>query len=61
MVKVKLIKLHTHKGVQYTVGDSIEVDNGTAKWLVEQGIGVVVESRASSPRDSHIVLKIKGE
>lgn len=46
MVKFKLEKLHTHCGKQYNAGDTIEVDEATAKWMIEQGVGVVVSKEA---------------
>lgn len=32
-MKVKLLKSHKHSGVDYAVGDLLDVDKDTAEWL----------------------------
>lgn len=51
MKKVKLIKPHTHAGVDYAPGALIEVDEATAQWLAEQG---VIEANEAKPKKEKI-------
>lgn len=37
-MKVILQKPHTHAGVNYPAGTTIDVDAGTAQWLAENGV-----------------------
>ena len=37
-MKVKLNKPHEHAGEQYEAGEQIEVTQGQANWLADQGI-----------------------
>lgn len=38
MLKIKLLKPHTHAGVDYPAGTEIEVPKDYADWLKEHGI-----------------------
>ena len=35
---VELIKPHTHAGVQCAPGTRLDVDEATARWLIERGV-----------------------
>ncbi|MEB3452047.1 hypothetical protein ROV36_10665 [Pasteurella multocida] len=45
MTKIKLLKNHTHYGVQYQAGDVIEVNPIDAQFLTQQKIGVKQQSK----------------
>jgi hypothetical protein len=48
-MKLKLLKPHTHAGVEYQPGDVIEMqDEGTADWLIDQGVGEDVDDESDS-------------
>ena len=40
MPRIQLIRLHTHAGKVYAVGDRLEVDATTAEWLLAHDIAV---------------------
>lgn len=46
MPKIELKSVHTHAGAVYPAGQVIEVDEHTARWLIERGVGKPV---ADSP------------
>lgn len=50
METVTLLHPHTHASRQYSAGDSITVDEGTAKWLREQGVVAKVSTTKSVER-----------
>lgn len=53
MPKLKLEATHTHAGVAYPAGHIIDVDEHTAQWLIDRGIGAPVRSEpAPVPRPS---------
>jgi hypothetical protein len=37
-VIVKLIQPHTNAGQDYQPGDMLDVDESTARWLIERGV-----------------------
>jgi hypothetical protein len=37
-VIVTLIKPHTDAGIEYQPGDTLDVDEATAQWLIEHGV-----------------------
>jgi len=39
MVQVKLLKPHTHAGVDFVPGTVLDVDERRAQWLVDLGVG----------------------
>lgn len=38
-MQIELLKIHTHAGVEHGVGTVIDVDDSTANWLIEHGVG----------------------
>jgi hypothetical protein len=50
-VKVTLKRDHEDAGRQYQSGDVLEVDEGTAAWLSEQGV-IDAPSGKSKPRET---------
>ena len=50
MPQIELLKLHTHAGVEQGAGSVIDVDETTANWLIEHGVGQAVGS--AEPRRS---------
>ncbi len=41
---IELIKPHTHAGVLYAAGGRIDVDEATARWLIERGVAKPTEA-----------------
>lgn len=39
MPQIELLKAHTHAGVEHGAGAVIDVDDSTAHWLIEHGVG----------------------
>ena len=50
MPQIELLKLHTHAGVEQGAGSVIDVDETTANWLIEHGVGQAATS--ADPRRS---------
>lgn len=50
MPQIELLKNHTHAGVEQGAGAVIEVDDSTAHWLIEHGVGQAATS--AEPRRS---------
>ena len=50
MPQIELLKNHTHAGVEYVAGAAIDVDDSTAQWLIEHGVGQAAMS--AEPRRS---------
>jgi hypothetical protein len=44
MTEVELLKPHTHAGAIYAPGDVLELDEATARWLIDQGVARPIES-----------------
>ena len=42
MPQIELLKIHTHAGVELGAGSVINVDELTAQWLIEHGVGQAV-------------------
>ncbi len=42
MPRIELKVTHTHAGVAYTAGHVIDVDEHTARWLIDHKIGELV-------------------
>ncbi|MGH7343278.1 MAG: DUF7210 family protein [Candidatus Rokuibacteriota bacterium] len=38
MTEVELIKPHTHAGVLHAPGETLELDEATARWLIDQSV-----------------------
>ncbi len=49
MPQIELLKTHTHAGVEHGAGAVIDVDDSTAHWLIEHGVGQAVGQCAGSP------------
>ncbi|UPA21454.1 DUF7210 family protein [Actinobacillus pleuropneumoniae] len=43
MIKIKLLKQHTHQSKQYQAGDVVEVAQSDADFIVKHGIGEVLK------------------
>ena len=50
MPQIELLKNHTHASVEQGAGAVIDVDDSTAHWLIEHGVGQATTS--SEPRRS---------
>lgn len=50
MHKIALLKTHTHANRVYFAGHVIEVDEHTARWLIERGVGKPADA-ASPPQE----------
>jgi hypothetical protein len=50
MHKIVLLKTHTHANRAYFAGHVIEVDDHTARWLIERGVGRLADA-ASPPQE----------
>jgi hypothetical protein len=37
-IQVRLLKPHTHAGVNYPAGETLDVPSGTADWLAKAGV-----------------------
>ena len=52
MPQIELLKIHTHAGIEHGVGTAIYVDDSTANWLIEHGVGQAATS-AETRRSRH--------
>jgi len=43
MPKIKLNVTHTHAGVVYPAGHVIDVNAHTARWIINKGVGKIVD------------------
>ena len=50
MPQIELLKIHTHAGGEQRAGSVIDVDELTAQWLIEHGVG-----QAAAPAESRRV------
>ncbi len=41
---LELIKPHTHAGVLHAAGDRLDIDEATARWLIEHGVAKPTEA-----------------
>lgn len=48
MYRIKLLKTHTHEGQVHFPGQVLEVDELTASWLIQHGVGKVAEETTST-------------
>ena len=48
MPQIELLKDHTHAGVEQGAGTVIDVDDSTAHWLIEHGVGQSATSTAAT-------------
>jgi hypothetical protein len=49
-MQIELLNTHTHAGVEHGAGAVIDVDDSTANWLIEHGVGQAATS--AEPRRS---------
>jgi len=56
---VTLIKPHTHAGLDYQPGDTLDVDEATARWLNANGIARHDRQPAPQPQGDGTPLKPK--
>ncbi|WP_127476558.1 DUF7210 family protein [Sulfurivermis fontis] len=52
MPKLKLKVTHTHAGVAYPAGHVIDVDEHTARWMIDHQIGEMVIQRHAQTQDA---------
>lgn len=60
MPQIELLKRHTHAGVEQGAGSVIDVDELTAQWLIEYGVGqaaAIAEPRRVHPNDANPVSR----
>lgn len=60
MPQIELLKRHTHAGVEQDPGSVIDVDDLTAQWLIEHGVGqaaMPAEPRRVRPHDASSVSR----
>ena len=58
---IELLKIHTHAGVEQGAGAVIAVDESTANWLIEHGVGQAAtsaEPRRSRHNDANPALPL---
>lgn len=56
MPQIELLKIHTHAGIEQGAGSVIDVDECTAHWLIEHGVGQAAapaEPRRVRPNDAN--------
>lgn len=46
MYRIKLLKTHTHAGEVHFPGSVLEVDEMTANWLIQHGVGKAADEIA---------------
>jgi hypothetical protein len=52
MPKLKLLVTHTHAGVAYPAGHVLDVDEHTARWLIDHRIGESATHRPDPTPDA---------
>ena len=56
MPQIELFKRHTHAGIEQGAGSVIDVDELTAQWLIEHGVGqaaAIAEPRRSRHNEAN--------
>lgn len=48
MYRIKLLKTHTHAGEMHFAGSVLEVDELTASWLIQNGVGQAAGEAANT-------------
>ena len=56
MYRIELLMTHTHANEVHFAGDVIHVDEITARWIVEKGIGKPVETSQTLPETTASTL-----
>ena len=66
MPEITLLKNHTHAGVMYLAGVSLQVDPATQQWLIDQDIAAVkagksvdISASTASPPSSSLTSNRK--
>lgn len=59
MYRIKLLKTHTHAGEVHFTGSVLEVDELTASWLIQHGVGKVADETANTAVNEPIAHKTK--
>lgn len=50
-MKVRLLKAHTHAGVDYRPGDELDIGEADARWLQENEVARPSRPAKSAPRE----------
>lgn len=51
-MQIELLKPHTHAGKRLVVGDRIDLNDASARWLVAQGVAKAATAFATPTTDS---------
>lgn len=43
-MNIELLKTHTHAGVSFAPGDRLDLDEATARWLIEAGVAKATDA-----------------
>lgn len=49
-MNIELLKPHTHAGVRYAPGAHLDVDEATARWLIDQAVALEVAVADAAPK-----------
>ena len=49
-MQIELLKPHTHAGQRFDVGDRLDLDDASARWLIEQGVARAVAQDSKHTR-----------
>ena len=52
MTKVQLLKRHTHAGAEREAGSVLELDDDSARWLIEVGVARAMTLRTAALPDN---------
>ncbi len=59
MYRIKLLKTHTHAGQVHFAGSVLEVDEMTASWLIQRGVGLAAEEATSTTVNNTATARTK--
>ncbi|AOX99880.1 hypothetical protein [Jeongeupia sp. USM3] len=51
-MQIELLKPHTHAGKRLAVGDRIDLNDASARWLIAQGVAKAATASATPTTDS---------
>ncbi|MGH8759553.1 MAG: DUF7210 family protein [Burkholderiales bacterium] len=51
-MQIELLKPHTHAGKHLAVGDRIDLNDASARWLIAQGVAKAATASATPTTDS---------
>ena len=57
MYRIELLKTHTHASEVHFSGSIIEVDETTATWLIEHGVGKLADAASATTSDEPATAK----